>query len=141
VAAPAKERGQTSLGTSASEKPKDIIDLKEAEDPASKWRRVIADWPEDEDGEVEEVSGIVASSRRERLARRQELTPSLQTSEPPPHPPQPQVQATGIPKPAAAVRSNMAKPVPTTEAVAEKGVGPEKTKKSWFATVFRATDL
>jgi hypothetical protein len=37
VVASTKKRGQTSLGTSASEKPKDIIDLKEAEDPASKW--------------------------------------------------------------------------------------------------------
>jgi hypothetical protein len=73
VAAPTNKRGQTSLGTSVSKKPKDIIDLKEAEDPASKRRRIIADWPEDEDEEVEEVSGIVASSRRERLARRQEL--------------------------------------------------------------------
>jgi hypothetical protein len=35
----------------------------------------------------------------------------------------------------------MVKPVLTTGAVAEKGVGPEKTKKSWFATVFRATNL
>jgi hypothetical protein len=50
------------------------------------------------------------------------------------------VQATGIPKPAAAVRSNMAKPVPTTGIVEEKGVGPEKTKKYRFATVFHATD-
>jgi hypothetical protein len=141
VAAPTKKRGQTSLGTSASKKPKDIIDLKEAEDPASKRRRVIADWPEDEDDEVEEISGIVASSRRERLARRQEITPPLQTTEPPPRPPQPQVQATRIPKPAAAVRSNMAKPVSTTGTVAEKGAGPEKIKKSQFATVFHATDL
>jgi hypothetical protein len=86
VAAPMKKRGHTSLGTSASEKPKDIIDLKEAEDLASKRRRVIADWPEDED---EEVSGIIASSQRERLARRQELTPPLQTTEPPPRLPQP----------------------------------------------------
>jgi hypothetical protein len=62
VAAPTKKRGQTSLGTSASEKPKEIIDLKEAEDPASKRQCVIADWPEDEDKEVEEVSGIIASS-------------------------------------------------------------------------------
>jgi hypothetical protein len=62
VAALTKKRGQTSLGTSASEKPKEIIDLKEAEDLASKRRRVIADWPEDEDVEVEEVSGIIASS-------------------------------------------------------------------------------
>jgi hypothetical protein len=36
VAAPMKKRGQTSLGTSASENPKEIIDLKEVEDPASK---------------------------------------------------------------------------------------------------------
>jgi hypothetical protein len=56
--------------------------------------------------------------------------PPLQTTKPPPCPPQPQVQAAGIPKPDAAVRSNMAKPVPTTGAVVEKGVGPEKTKKS-----------
>jgi hypothetical protein len=136
-----KKRGQTSIGTSASEKPKEIIDLKEAEDPASKHRRIIANWPEDEDEEVEEVSGIIASSRRERLLRRQELTPPLQTTEPPPRPLQPQVQAAGIPKPAATVRSDMAKAVPTIGAVAEKGAGPEKTKKSWFATVFCATDL
>jgi hypothetical protein len=141
VAAPMKKRGQTSLGTSASENPKEIIDLKEAEDLASKRRCVIADWPEDEDDEVEEVSGIIASSRRERLARRQQLTPPLQTTESPPRPPQPQVQAAGIPKPAAAVRSDVDKTFPTTGAVAEKGVGPEKTKKSRFATVFRATDL
>jgi hypothetical protein len=38
-----KKRAQTSLGTSASEKPKDIIDLKEAEDLASKRRRIIVD--------------------------------------------------------------------------------------------------
>jgi hypothetical protein len=88
VAAPTKKRGQSSLGTSISEKPKEIIDLKEAEDSASKHQHVIVDWPEDED---EEVSGIIASSRRERLATRQELTPPLQTTEPPPHPPQPQV--------------------------------------------------
>jgi hypothetical protein len=69
------------------------------------------------------------------------LTPPLQTTGPPPRPPQPQVQAVGILKPAAAIRSNMAKSVPTTGAVVEKGVRPEKTKKSWFATVFRATDL
>jgi hypothetical protein len=114
VVAPMKKRGQTSHGTSANENPKEIIDLKEVEDPTSKCRRVIADWPEDEDEEVEEVSGIVASSRRERLARRQELTPPLQTTEPPPRPPQPQVQASGIPKPAAVVRSDMAKPFSTT---------------------------
>jgi hypothetical protein len=141
VAAPTKKRGQTSLGTSVSEKPKYIIDLKEAEDLASKRRCVIVDWPEDEDEDVEEVSGIIASSRRERLARRQELRPPLQTTKPPPRPPQPQGQAAGIPKPAAAVRSNMAKHVPTTGAVAEKGAGPKKTKKSWFATIFHATDL
>jgi hypothetical protein len=114
---------------------------KKAEDPASKHRRVIADWPEDEEEEVEEVSGIIASSRRERLARRQELTEPLQTTEPPPRPPQPQVQAAEILRPAAAVRSDVAKPVPTTGAGAEKGAGPEKTKKSRFATVFRATNL
>jgi hypothetical protein len=91
VAAPMKKRGQTSLGTSASEKPKEIIDLKEVEDQASKHQRVITDWPEDEDEEVEEVSGIIASSQRERLARRQELMPSLQTTEPPPRPSQPHV--------------------------------------------------
>jgi hypothetical protein len=141
VTAPTKKTGHTSLGTSASEKPKEIINLKEAEDPTSKRRRVIADWPEDEDEEVKEVSGIIASSRRERLARRQELTPPLQTTEPPPRPPQPQVQAAEIPKPATAVRSIVAKPVLTTGAVAEKGGGPEKTKKSRFAIVFCATDL
>jgi hypothetical protein len=130
-----KKRSQTSIGTSASEKPKEVIDLKEAEDPTSKHRRVIVDWPEDEDEEVEEVSGIIASSRRERL---QELTPP---TEPPPRPPQPEVQATGIPKPAIAVRGDMAKATPTTGAIAEKGAGPEKTKKSRFATVFYATDL
>jgi hypothetical protein len=53
VAAPTKKRGQTSLGTSVSEKPKEIIDLKEAEDPASKRQRVIVDWPKDEEEEVE----------------------------------------------------------------------------------------
>jgi hypothetical protein len=58
VAAPTKKRGQTS----ASEKPREAIDPKEAEDPASKGRRVIVDWPKDEDKEVEEVSGIMASS-------------------------------------------------------------------------------
>jgi hypothetical protein len=35
----------------------------------------------------------------------------------------------------------MAKAVSTTRAVAEKGVEPEKIKKSWFASVFHATDL
>jgi hypothetical protein len=89
VATQMKKKGQTSLGTSASEKPKEIIDLKEVEDPVSKRRCVIADWPEDEDEEIKEVSGIIASSRRERLARRQELMPLLQTTEPLPHPPQP----------------------------------------------------
>jgi hypothetical protein len=99
------------------------------------------DWPKDEDKEVEEVSGIIASSQRERLARRQELTPPLQMTKPPPHPPQPQVQATEVPRPAAAVRSDVAKQVPTTGAGAEKGARPEKTKKSQFAIIFRATDL
>jgi hypothetical protein len=89
VTAPTKKRGQTSLGTSTSEKPREAIDPKEAEDLASKCRRVITDCPEDEDEEVVEVSGIIASSQRERLARRQELTPSLQTTEPPPCLPQP----------------------------------------------------
>jgi hypothetical protein len=65
VAAPTKKRGQTSLETSASEKPKNIIDQKKAEDLASKRRRIIVDWPEDEDEEVEEVSGIVVNNRRE----------------------------------------------------------------------------
>jgi hypothetical protein len=51
------------------------------------------------------------------------------------------VQATGIRKPAAVVRSVVAKLVPTTRAVAEKGAGLEKTKKSRFTTVFHATDL
>jgi hypothetical protein len=51
------------------------------------------------------------------------------------------VQAVGIPKPTAAVRSNMAKLVPTTGAVVEKGAESEKIKKSWFATVFCAIDL
>jgi hypothetical protein len=141
VAAPTKKRGQTSLGTSASEKLREAIDPKEAEDPASKHRRVIMDCPEDEDEEVEEVSGIIASSRRERLARRQEVTPPLQTTEPLPRPPQPQVQAVELPSPAAAVRSNVAKPIPTTGAGAKKGAGPEKIKKSRFTTIFRAIDL
>jgi hypothetical protein len=51
------------------------------------------------------------------------------------------VLASGIPKPAAAVRSDVAKLVLTTGAVAEKGVGPEKMKKSRFTTIFRTTDL
>jgi hypothetical protein len=51
------------------------------------------------------------------------------------------VQASGIPKPTATIRSDMAKLVLTTGAVAEKGAGPEKTKKSRFATIFHATDL
>jgi hypothetical protein len=62
VTAPMKKRGQTSLGTSASEKPREAIDPKEAEDPASKRQRVVTDWPKDEDEEVEEVSDIIASS-------------------------------------------------------------------------------
>jgi hypothetical protein len=138
---PTKKRGQTSQGASSDENPEGVSDMKEAEDPGSKRRCHIADWPEEEDEEVEEVFGIVASSRSERIARRQELTPPLPTTEPPPQPPQPQAQASGIPKPAAAVRSDMAKLVPTTGPVAEKGAGPEKAKKSQFATVFRCIDL
>jgi hypothetical protein len=65
----------------------------------------------------------------------------LPTTEPPPRPPQPQVQALGIPKSAAAVRSDVAKQVLTIGPLAEKGAGPEKAKKSQFATVFRYTDL
>jgi hypothetical protein len=57
-----KKRGQTSQGTFANENPKEVIDLKKAEDLASKRRCVIADWSEDEDEEVEEVSEIIASS-------------------------------------------------------------------------------
>jgi hypothetical protein len=138
VVAPTKKRGQTSQGASSNENPEGVS---EAEDPGSKHQRLIANWPKEEDEEVEEVSGIVASSRREWLARRQEPTPWLQTTEPPPRPPQPQAQALGIPKPAAIVRSDVAKPVPTTGPVAEKGAGPEKAKKSRFATIFRCTDL
>jgi hypothetical protein len=37
--------------------------------------------------------------------------------------------------------SDVAKPVPTTGVVAEKGAGPEKTNKFRFATVFHAIDL
>jgi hypothetical protein len=44
--------------------------LKEAEDPGSKRQCLIANWPDEEDEEVEEVFGIIASSRRERIARR-----------------------------------------------------------------------
>jgi hypothetical protein len=141
VVAPTKKRGQTSQGASSDENPKGVSDLKEAEDPGSKRRCLIADWLEEEDEEVEEVSGIIASNQRERLARRQEPTPPLPTTEPPPRPPQPQAQASGIPNPVAAVRSDVAKPVPTTGPVAEKGAGPEKAKKSRFATVFCCTDL
>jgi hypothetical protein len=141
VVAPTKKRGQTSQGASSDENPEGVSDLKEVEDPGSKRRCLIADWPEEEDEEVEEVSGIIASSRRERLARRQEPTPPLPTTEPPPRPPQPQAHASGIPKPAAAIRSDMAKPVPTTGPVAEKGARPEKAKKSRFSTVFRCIDL
>jgi hypothetical protein len=68
VVAPTKKRGQTSQGASSDENPEGLIDLKEAEDPASKHRRLIADWPEEEDEEAEEVSGIIATSWRERLA-------------------------------------------------------------------------
>jgi hypothetical protein len=62
VVAPTKKRGQTSQGASSDENPEGVIDLKEVEDPTSKRRRLIADWSEEEDEEVEEVSGIVASS-------------------------------------------------------------------------------
>jgi hypothetical protein len=89
VVALMKKRGQTSQGASSDKNPKGVSDLKEAEDPGSKRRRLIADWPKEEYEEVEEVSGIVASSRRERLARRQEPTSPLPTTEPPPRPPQP----------------------------------------------------
>jgi hypothetical protein len=58
---PPRKRGQTSQGTSSDENLEGVIDLKEVEDPASKRRCLIADWPEEEDEEVE-VSGIVASS-------------------------------------------------------------------------------
>jgi hypothetical protein len=141
IVALTKKRGQTSQGTSSDENPEGVIDLKEAEDLASKRRRLIADWPEEEDEEVEEVSDTVAHSRRERLARRQEPTPPLPAPKPTPRPPQPQAQALGIPKPAAAVRSDVAKPVPTTGPVVEKGASPEKAKKYQFATVFRCTNL
>jgi hypothetical protein len=60
-----KKRGQTSQGTSLDESQEWVIDLKEAEDPASKRRCLIADWPEEEAEEVKEVSSIVARSRRE----------------------------------------------------------------------------
>jgi hypothetical protein len=140
VAAPMKKRGQTSQGASSDENPKGVLDLKEAEDLASKHRRLITDWPE-EDEEVEEVFGIIASSQRERLARRQEPTPPLPTTKPPPRPPQPQAQALGIPKPTTAVRSDVAKPVPTTGPAAEKGAEPRKAKKSRFATIFCYIDL
>jgi hypothetical protein len=141
VVAPMKKRGQTSQGASLDENTEGVSDLKEVEDPRGKCRCLIADWPEEEDEEVEEVSGIVASNPRERLARRQEPTPPLPTTEPPPRPPQPQAQASGIPKPATAIRSDVAKLVPTTGPLAEKGAGPKKAKKSQFATVFCCTDL
>jgi hypothetical protein len=138
---PTKKRGQTSQGTSSDENPEGVIDLKEAEDLASKRRRLIVDWPEEDEEEVEEVSSIVAHSRRERLARRQELTAPLPAPKPTPRPPQPQAHTSGIPKPAAIVRSDIAKPVPTTGPVAEKGAGPEKAKKSRFTTVFRCINM
>jgi hypothetical protein len=65
----------------------------------------------------------------------------LPTTKPTPRPLQPEEQASGIPKPAAAVRSDVAKLVLTTGSVAEKDAGPEKVKKSWFGTVFRCTNL
>jgi hypothetical protein len=119
-----------SQGTSLDESPEGVIDPKEAEDPANKRRHVIADWPEEEDEGVEEASGIVARSRRVRLARRQEPMPLLPTTEPTPRPTQPQAQPSEIPKPAAAIRGDVAKPVPTTGPITEKGVGPDKVKKS-----------
>jgi hypothetical protein len=67
---PTKKRGQTSQGASLDENPEGVSDLKEAEDPGSKRQRLISNWPEEEDEEVEEVFGIIASSRRERIARR-----------------------------------------------------------------------
>jgi hypothetical protein len=36
IVGPTKKRGQTSQGTSSDESPEGVIDLKEAEDPASK---------------------------------------------------------------------------------------------------------
>jgi hypothetical protein len=141
VVAPTKKRGQTSQGASLDENLEGVSDLKEVEDPRSKCRCLIADWPEEEDEEVDEVSGIVASSPRERLARREEPTPPLPTTEPTPRPPQPQAQASGIPKPAASIRSDVAKPVPTIGPLAEKGARPEKAKKSRFAAIFCYTDL
>jgi hypothetical protein len=141
IVAPTKKRGQTSQGTSSNESLDGVIDLKEAEDPTSKHQCLIADWPEEEDEEVEEVSGIIARSQREQLARGQEPTLPVPTTKPTPQPPQPQAHALGIPKPPAIVRSDVAKPVLTTDSVAEKGAGPEKVKKSWFATVFHCTNL
>jgi hypothetical protein len=43
IVAPTKKRGQTSQGTSSDESPEGVIDLKEAKDPASKHRHLIAD--------------------------------------------------------------------------------------------------
>jgi hypothetical protein len=40
---PTKKRGHTSQGTSSDESPEGVIDLKEAEDPASKRRCLIVD--------------------------------------------------------------------------------------------------
>jgi hypothetical protein len=80
VVAPMKKRGQTSQGASSDENPEGVSDLKEVEDLGSKRRGLIADWPEEEDEEVEEVSSIIASSQRERLARRKEPTPPLPTT-------------------------------------------------------------
>jgi hypothetical protein len=62
VVAPTKKRGQTSQGASSDENPEGVSDLKEAEDPGKKRRCLIADWLKEEDEEVEEVSGIIASS-------------------------------------------------------------------------------
>jgi hypothetical protein len=86
---PMKKRGQTSQGSSAVERPEGVIDLEKAEDPANKRRRLIIDRSEEEDEEVEKASSIEVRSRRERLARRQELTPPLPATGPTPQPPQP----------------------------------------------------
>jgi hypothetical protein len=116
-----KKRGQTSQGTSSDKSPEGVINLKEAEDPANKRQCLIADWLEEEDEEVEEASGIIAPSQRERLARRQEPTPLLPTTEKTSRPSQPQAQPLEVLKPTATVRGDMAKPVPTTGPVTEKG--------------------
>jgi hypothetical protein len=141
MVAPSKKRGQTSKTTSSAEGPRQIVDLEEAEDPANKRRRLIADWPEEEDEEVEEAAGLKISSRRERLARRQEPSPPLQSTGATPRPPQAQVQPPEAGRPTAAAGSGVTGPTPTTGTVTEKGARAEKVKKSQFSTVFRSTDL